>query len=213
MKRRAIPYLLEELAWIEVRKDMPRRELHALFCTYWQRDDVSLANFKALCKRHGFMTGRTGCFEAGLVPFNKGRKMPFSENSARTRFKKGAVPPNRRPMFSERVGKDGYVEMKVPLPNPFTTAKTRFMHKHRYLWEEVNGPLPAGMRLKCLDGDRTNCDPSNWEAIPHGLAPRLNGRFGRSYDKAPAELRPTIMLAAKLEHAAREAKRKGSRHD
>ena len=55
---------------------------------------------------------------------------------------------------------------------------------------------------------KTNTDPSNWEAIPAALAPRLNGRFGRGYDHAPAELKPTIMLTAKLEHAAREAKKR-----
>ena len=49
MKGRSIPYLPQELAWIEARKEMPRAELHALFCAYWQRDDVSPENFKALC--------------------------------------------------------------------------------------------------------------------------------------------------------------------
>ena len=52
----------------------------------------------------------------------------------------------------------------------------------------ADGPVPDGHRLKCLDGDKTNCDPSNWEAVPMALAPRLNGRFGRGYDTAPAEL-------------------------
>ena len=42
MKGRAIVYLPEELAWIEARKNMPRAELHALFCAYWQRNDVLL---------------------------------------------------------------------------------------------------------------------------------------------------------------------------
>ena len=32
MKGRSIPYLPQELAWIEARKEMPRAELHALFC-------------------------------------------------------------------------------------------------------------------------------------------------------------------------------------
>ena len=43
------------------------------------------------------------------------------------------------------------------------------------------------------------------------LAPRLNGRFGRGYDTAPPELKPTILAIAKLEHAAR-IKRKGPDH-
>lgn len=32
----------------------------------------------------------------------------------------------------------------------------------------------------------------------------LNGRFGRDYDTAPSELKPTILAIAKLEHKARE---------
>jgi hypothetical protein len=40
--------------------------------------------------------------------------------------------------------------------------------------------------------------------IPVGMLPRLNNQWGREYDKAPAELKPTIMAVAKLEHRIRE---------
>jgi hypothetical protein len=87
--------------------------------------------------------------------------------------------------------------------------RTGMVQKHRYLWEKANGPVPEGMRLKCLDGDRTNCDPSNWRAVPYALAPRLNGRFGRGYDAAPPELKPTIMAITELEHKARQVLKGG----
>lgn len=208
MKGRTIPYSAEELAWIESHARENRRETHARFCDTFSRSDVSLSNFNALCKRKGWLTGRTGRFERGQASWNKGRSMPANPNSARTQFKKGAAPANRVPLWTERVGKDGYIEMKVPRPNPYVSGcKTRFMHKHRYLWEEANGPLPDGHALKCVDGDRTNCEPSNWIAIPRALLPRLNGRFGRDYDNAPEEIKPTILAVAKLEHAAREVKK------
>jgi len=79
--------------------------------------------------------------------------------------------------------------------------------KHKWLWERANGPVPKGMVLKCLDGNKLNCDPSNWEAIPMALQPRLNGRFGRGYDHADPELKPTIMAIAKLEHKARQIRK------
>lgn len=63
--------------------------------------------------------------------------------------------------------------------------------------------MPDGHVLKCLDGNKLNTEPSNWEAVPRGLLPRLNSRFGRNYDTAPAELQPTIMAIAKLEHGIR----------
>jgi len=105
------------------------------------------------------------------------------------------------------MSKDGYVEISVDQVNPHTGYGRRFVHKHRHLWELANGPLPEGMCLKCLDGDKSNTDPSNWEAIPRALLPRLNGRFGRGYDTADPEVKPTIMAIAKLEHKAREAKK------
>ena len=148
-------------------------------------------------------------FRLKKAAHNKGKKMPFNPNSARTQFKKGQRPHTWRGAGHERVDKkDGYVIMIVDEPNPHTGASTRPVLKHRYLWEKLNGPVPEGHRLKCLDGDKTNTDPSNWEAIPAAMAPRLNGRHGRGYDDAPAELKPTIMLTAKLEHAAREAKKR-----
>jgi hypothetical protein len=69
-------------------------------------------------------------------------------------------------------------------------------------WEEANGPVPAGYVLKSREGNRQNTDPANWELVPRAILPRLNGRFGRNYDSAPSELKPTIMVVAKLEHAA-----------
>lgn len=65
MKGRPINWYPDELAWIEARKEMPRRELHRMFVARFDRDDISLGAFKALCKRRGWMTGRTGCFEKG----------------------------------------------------------------------------------------------------------------------------------------------------
>ncbi|SFC08992.1 HNH endonuclease [Salipiger profundus] len=209
MKGRMIEYSDAELFWVQDNSKRPRREAHAEFVELWDRPDVSLSNFNALCKRNGWMTGRTGCFAKGQAAHNKGKKMPFNPNSARTQFKKGQLPHNTRGAGHERIdSKDGYVIMIIDEPNPWTGAKTRPVHKHRYLWEKLNGPVPEGHRLKCLDGDKTNTDPSNWEAIPAAMAPRLNGRFGRGYDDAPVELKPTILLTAKLEHAAREAKKR-----
>ena len=107
-----IAWLPEELAWIEAHCDWPRATLHKGFCARFGRD-VSLGAIKALCKRKGWLTGRTGCFEKGLVPANKGKKMPFNQNSARTQFKKGNLPHNTKFLGHERLTKDGYVEVSI----------------------------------------------------------------------------------------------------
>lgn len=209
MKGRAIGWLPEERAWIEARQDWPRRDLHAAFCAFWLRRDVRLGAFKSFCKREGLVTGRSGCFAPGAVPPNKGKPMApeVKAKCAATMFGQGNLPHNTRGPGHERICKtDGYVILIVAETNPHTGAATRPVQKHRWLWEQANGPVPEGMRLKCLDGDKTNTDPANWEALPMALGPRLNGRFGRGYDAAEPEVKPLIMAIAKLEHAARSAR-------
>ena len=144
---------------------------------------------------------------------NKGKKMPFNENSARTQFKKGGLPHNHRGAGHERIcPKDGYVILIVAERNPWTGAETRPVLKHRWLWEKANGPIPSGQVLKCLDGDKTNCDPGNWELVSQSMLPRLaGGRKGKGYDQHAPELRPTVLAIAKLEDKAREAKRRISK--
>ena len=214
MRGRRIPYSTAELAWIKAHRTWPRRQAHAAFCHRFERDDVSLKNFEALCLRRGWTTGRTG-FEPGQVPWNKGGKMPFNVNNARTRFKKGNPAPNAKYPGHERLDKDGYILISVPGINPYTGYERHYVRKHHHLWELRNGPVPEGWCLKCRDGDKTNTDPSNWIAIPRGMLPRLNGRYGRDYDNAPPDLKPSIMATARLEHRAQEAqkRRAGGGHD
>lgn len=210
MRGKPLSWSQTELWWIEGHADLPRREAHALFCATFARADVSLSNFTALCKRKGWLTGRTGRFAKGITPANKGKRMPFNPNSARTQFKKGNLPHNTRHLGHERVSKDGYVEISVDQENPHTGFERRYVLKHRWLWERANGPVPDGMALKCLDGNRQNTDPSNWEAVPRALLPRLAGRADRGtlgYDEAEPEVKPLVMATARLAHAAKESGR------
>lgn len=209
MARRIIRYSAEELAWIKANSKRQRPDSWAEFVALFGREDVSLSNYSALCKRKGWFTGHSGKFVKGQGGWNKGQKMPFHPNSAATRFRPGQVARNLEPIGVERMDRDGYIKVKVARVNPYTGAFGHFVHKHRHLWEEANGPLPKGMALKCLDGDRRNCDPSNWVAVARALLPRLaGGRLGRMpYDEAPEELKPTLLNIARLEHLAREKRK------
>lgn len=208
MKGQQIPYSADELAWIEVRKDWPRKALHQAFVAAFKRTDVSEQNLTALCKRKGWLTGRTGQFVQGQPSHNKGMKGFCAPGSEKGWFKKGerrgVATKLYKPIGTERTSKDGYLERKIHDGMPL---QSRWRAVHLIRWEAVNGPIPKGQALKCLDGDKANTDPSNWEAVPRALLPRLNGRFGRGYDDAAPELRPTILLVAKLEHASREIKK------
>lgn len=201
------------MAWLEERKNWVISDLHRAFLEAFQRRDVAAKHLHALRKRKGWKTGRTGHFAKGQAPINKGRKCKpgtggLHPNSRRTQFKHGQTPHNTNYLGHERISKDGYVEISIAERNPYTGFERRYVLKHRHLWEKANGPLPDGYCLKCL-GDKTDMDLSNWEPVPRALLPRLNGRFGRGYDSAAPDVKPTIMTIAKLEHRARTLKRSG----
>ncbi|TZG26477.1 HNH endonuclease [Sphingomonas montanisoli] len=213
MKGRSIPYSPAELAWLETNRSMPIADYHRGFSVAFDREDVSAANLHALRKRKGWRTGRSGHFAKGQVPANKGKTMPYHPNSAATRFKpgerRGVAVKLYKPIGTERLSKEGYVERKIHDGLPL---QSRWRAVHLIRWEEANGPLPAGQALKCLDGDRTNTDPNNWAEIPRALLPRLNGgrhKTRLAFDEASPELKPTILATAKLAHASRLA-RKGT---
>lgn len=209
MKGRAIHYSEAELLWIRGHRDWPRKQMHAAFVERFGRSDVSQSNLTGLCKRMGWLTGRNGQFEKGQEPPNKGRKGFCPPGSEKGWFRKGQKPHTWRGAGHERIdSKDGYVVMILEETNPWSGGPTRPVLKHRYLWEQANGPVPEGHCLKCLDGDKTNTDPANWVAVPRALMPRLAGRWTTAYDAAPDELKPAILNTARLAHAAREARRR-----
>lgn len=209
MKGRAIHYSAEELEWIEENSDWPRAMLHRFFVMFFHRHDVSQDALKALCLRKGWKTGRTGCFPKGSTPPNKGRRGYCAPGSEKGWFKKGQRPSTYRGAGHEYLDtKDGYVwlivEDGIRYPSQ-PNRSTRAVLKHRWLWEKANGPIPPKHVLKCLDGNKQNCDPSNWLLVPQAILPRLNGRWtGVAFDEAPAELKPTILAAALVNHAARQ---------
>jgi hypothetical protein len=199
-----IKYSSEELAFIKSKRKLLRKNAYKKFCKKFNRDDVSMINFNALCKRNGWFTGRFGYFEKGSIPFNKGKKQieytskEGIKNSSKTRFKKGQTPHNTKYGGHERFSKDGYIEISVKETNPYTGFERRYVLKHKYLWEKENGKVPEGMCLKCLDGNKQNTDPSNWELIDRTVLPFLIDHRGFNYNEVSDEFKPTVLALAKL---------------
>lgn len=208
---RWIDWSAEELAWIEARRHLSRRELHEQYVAAFGRADISKDTLASLCKRKGWHTGRDGRFEKGSEPWSKGKRLPYNASSARTQFKKGNRPHTYKGPGHEYVRGDGYVILILGEPNKWKPGQpTRPVLKHLHLWEQANGSVPEGHVLKCLDGNKQNTDPSNWEPVAKAMIPRLAGRADRGllgYDTAPAELKPTLLAIAKLEHKARTVRR------
>ncbi len=126
----------------------------------------------ACCKNHKLPhSGLDGHFKKGQAAWNKGMKgINFGgENGKKTQFKKGQIPVNYRPVGSERVNVDGYIEIKVADPGTWRL-------KHNVIWEKANGPLPKGHCVIFLDGDKLNVDLKNLQLITRNQLARLNQR-------------------------------------
>lgn len=118
-------------------------------------------NFK---NRHHLNSGLTGQFKKGYESWNKGKKWDdymseeAQERSRKTTFKKGNIPSNHREVGSERITKDGYIEIKIKEPN-------KWQLKHRYIYEKKYGKIPKGYNLIFLDGNRQNFELSNLKLV------------------------------------------------
>lgn len=152
---------------------------------------------RAYIHNHGIKSGRTGQFTPGFTPWNAGKKGYMGANA--TSFKSGNLPHNHRPLWSERIGKDGYVEMSVPERNPYTGFPTRYKHKHVWIWEQAHGPKPKGTAVIFRDGDNGNFAIENLILVTRAelLALNLQG-----YKDTPGELKPSVLALAKIEARA-----------
>lgn len=112
----------------------------------------SLTQIAAAIKRYGLTTGLSGQFGTGAKPWNKGTKGLTSANI--TSFKKGHTPINYKPVGSERINVEGYIEVKVADPR-------KWRLKHRVIWEQHHGEIPKGHAIIFADGDKSNLDIDN----------------------------------------------------
>jgi hypothetical protein len=94
----------------------------------------------------------SGCFKKGITPWNKGLKGYIGAN--KTSFKKGTIPPNYKPIGTERFAKDGYIEVKVKDPNVWEL-------KHRYIYKKHHGEIPNGYNVIFADKNISNFDIDN----------------------------------------------------
>lgn len=161
--------------------------------------EISIGQIKSYIGNHHLNTGRTGCFEKGHIPMNKGKKMPEEvyEKVKRTMFKKGNMPKQYRPVGSERVDKDGYIVVKIKDPDVWVP-------KHRHIWESKHGSIPSGHIVIFKDGNNRNFDIDNLLMISRAENLIMNHTGLNSCD---AELKETAVNIAKLKIKTSKAKK------
>lgn len=142
-----------------------KRDLTELFNKHFQLDLLE-KQIKSCCKRHKLpLSGLDGRFKLGRTPFNKGLKGSFGGED--TQFKKGNKPHNYKPVGTERVNGDGYVDIKVADPN-------KWRAKHTLIWQEANGPVPKGHAIIFGDGNRRNFELDNLVLVSRKQLAMLN---------------------------------------
>ncbi len=189
---RAIQYTDEMLEWVQANQaDITRAELTESFNSRFDMD-LGRGTLAALCSRKGWKNSHSGRIEKGAVAWNKGKKGYMGANA--TSFKKGQTPKNHRPVGSERITKDGYIQVKIAEPRTWRL-------KHIVEWEKINGKLPKGHCIRILDGDRTNCYIDNLICISRGANATSNQR--NKANTISPELNKAILMTEHLKDKIR----------
>lgn len=159
--------------------------------------NITSRTIKSYKANNKLNSGLTGKFRKGQTPHNKGKKMPKEvyEKVKHTMFAKGNVPPNHRPVGSERISKDGYIEVKVAEPN-------KWRLKQRVVYEEAKGEIPEGCPIIFLDGNKRNFDIDNLKCITRSELLYLNCNGLNNSN----EITETGILMARLDRAKNKKK-------
>jgi hypothetical protein len=151
--------------------------------------------------RRGDNVGAQFRFKKGDVPANKGLRRPgWSPGRMKeTQFKKGArngvAVRLYKPIGTERISKDGYLERKV---NDDLPLQARWRSVHLIVWEQEHGPLPKGHAVRFKNGDRTDIRLENLECITRRELMARN-----SVHNLPKPLVETIQLLGALNRQIR----------
>lgn len=171
------------------------------------KEPITASRVKGYIGNHKLNTGKTGRFEKGNVPFNKGIKGKCGEGCEKTWFKKGNLPHNTKPIGYERITKDGYIEVKVKMRPSSSDCNDNFVAKHHLIWEQVNGPIPKGYKIMFLDGNKQNCVLENLALVSEAELLQITRKGLRS--ESP-QLTETGILVARAGIAMHKAKKKQS---
>lgn len=156
---------------------------------------------KGYYANHKLNSGVTGYYPKGHVPANKGKRGVSCGRMAVTQFKKGNKSANWVPIGTERISKDGYVEVKIADGR----LNKNWKSKHLCVWETANGPVPKGHVVIFGDGNKQNFDLANLLLVTRAQLVRLNQK---SLIQEDVELTKTGIIIADIYNKIGERKRR-----
>lgn len=177
-------------------------ELTEMFNVHFELD-LGTNQIRAFKRNHKLSSGLDGRFKPDQTPWNKGIK-GLDIGGKETQFKKGHKPYNYKPVGYERVDRDGYTLVKVQDDGPWPK---RWRHKHKVIWEQVNGPIPKGHVVLFADQNRQNVDLDNLILIPQSKLSTLNKKGLLHSD---ADLTRTGIIMADIYQKISERKKKAN---
>lgn len=160
----------------------------------------------AACRlRRGDQVGKPYRYPKGHVPANKGLRRPgwapgrMAETQFRKGERRGVAVRLYKPIGTERVSKDGYLERKV---NDDLPLQRRWRAVHLLTWEAAHGPLPRGYAVSFRNGNKTDIRLDNL-----ALVSRVDLMRRNSMHNLPAPLPQTLQLLGALRRQIRRRTR------
>ena len=138
-------------------------------------------------------SGKRHQFKKGQTSHNKGKKMPpkLYEKIKRTMFKPGNKPGNIKKVGAIRIDHDGYTYVKI--------ADADWRLKHRVVYENVNGPVPANHVVIFKDNNINNFDINNLQMIS-----QKENMLRNTIHQYPEQIQELIKLKNKLKKKINE---------
>jgi hypothetical protein len=176
-----------------------------------KKDPIYLASPGACRLRSGDVRGAAFRFPKGHVPANKGVKRGkgwapgrMAEGQFKPGVRQGVAVKLYKPIGTLRVTKDGYLSRKV---NDDLPLQRRWKLEHVRVWEEANGPVPAGHAVKILNGEKQDVRLENLALMSRADLMRRN-----SFHRYPQPIPQLIQLrGALVRQINRKAKREQDR--
>ena len=139
----------------------------------------------------------------GATPANKGKKieeymtLEQVKRVAENQYRKGHMPHNHVEVGTEVVmPPDGYVKVKIEEPNVWEL-------KHRLVWIQYNGPIPAGANIQFRNGNRQDCTIENLYLISRRDQLKTQNSM---YSRYPEEVIKNIHALGKLSRTINKSK-------